>query len=400
MTKFWRVVWYEYRKYVLRRRFLLTILGLPFFVVLMLIIGVLIGASSLDNSPLGYVDQSDMLAGTSSPNTNSRFDQIELIAYPTEREALSALNAEEIQAYYVLPAGYPEAKEIELFYLDERPRQSVQQQFRNLVRTSLLKDQPSQIAQRLLEGPEFVTPLSDGTSQSVQSSILIKIVLPTIASIAFVITIFTSSGYLMQAVVEEKENRTMEVLITSLSPGQLMAGKIVGISGVGLTQIFTWLVSAAVVLLIGRFYFDWIGTIRFETDMLLSLAVTMLPAFVMVAALMTTVGSTVTQASEGQQMTGLFTLPVMAPYWFTGIIISNPDSPLVLGLSFFPFTAPVTMALRSGATVIPAWQIAIVALVLLGAAAVSIWLAGRAFRLGMLRYGQRLSWRELVGQTG
>jgi len=78
--------------------------------------------------------------------------------------------------------------------------------------------------------------------------------------------------------------------------------------------------------------------------------------------------------------------------------MSNPNSPLALGLSLFPLTAPLTMLLRDGLTILPAWQIALSALVQVLSAVAAIWLAGRAFRLGMLRYGKRLKWREVFAR--
>ena len=121
----------------------------------------------------------------------------------------------------------------------------------------------------------------------------------------------------------------------------------------------------------------------------------MLPTYILVAALMTAVGSTVTQASEGQQVTGMFILPIMVPYWFVGPIMLNPNGPLAIALSFFPLTAPVTLTLRAAATTIPFWQIALNAGLLILAAAGAMRLSSHAFQLGMLRYGQRLNWREI-----
>lgn len=121
----------------------------------------------------------------------------------------------------------------------------------------------------------------------------------------------------------------------------------------------------------------------------------MLPGFVMIAALMAAMGATVGDEREGQQMAGLFTLPIMVPFWFLYPLLTNPNGPLAIGLSYFPLTAPITLALRIGFATIPVWQLALnitaLALYALGA----LWLSGRAFRIGMLRYGQRVRLSEL-----
>jgi ABC-2 type transport system permease protein len=121
----------------------------------------------------------------------------------------------------------------------------------------------------------------------------------------------------------------------------------------------------------------------------------MLPAFVMVAALMTAVGATVTESREAQQVSGLFILPMVAPYWFIPVIMSHPNSPLSVALSIFPLTAPVTLPMRVFFTVVPAWQIILTIFVLVATALGALWLAGKVFRMGMLRYGKRLSLREM-----
>jgi ABC-2 type transport system permease protein len=210
----------------------------------------------------------------------------------------------------------------------------------------------------------------------------------------------TSSGYLMQAVVEEKENRTMEIIITSVSPVQLMAGKIIGDIAIGLTQLGVWLVFIVLGISIGGRYVSWLQQISLPVEVLALAAVVLAPAFVMFCALTAALGATVTEGREAQQVTGLFSLVIWLPYFFIALLIEHPNSPLALGLSFFPLTAPLTVLLRAGFTEIPGWQLATSSIILVLSAVGSLWLAGRAFRLGMLRYGQRLRLAELFRRGG
>jgi ABC-2 type transport system permease protein len=153
-------------------------------------------------------------------------------------------------------------------------------------------------------------------------------------------------------------------------------------------------------ILIGRNYFDWINRIQFGWDFIGLMLVALLPAFIMIAALMAALGATVTEAREAQQISGLFVLPLMVPYWFSFQIITNPNGPLAVGLSFFPLTAPATLTLRAGFTQIPTLQLVLNIALLVVAAGGAIWLAARTFRLGMLSYGKRLSLRQLFGRHG
>jgi ABC-2 type transport system permease protein len=200
----------------------------------------------------------------------------------------------------------------------------------------------------------------------------------------------------MHAIVEEKENRTMEVLMTTISPTQFMAGKIVGDISIGLTQLLVWAGLAAGLSLIGRNFLDSFNEINLSWRTLSFLSLALLPSFILVSALMAIAGATVADARDAQQLASLMTLPVFIPYWLIFTLMNNPNSPLAIGLSFFPLTAPVSLTFRMAATQIPAWQITTIIATQALAAIGALWLAGRAFRLGMLRYGKKLTITEIL----
>lgn len=398
MTKLLSIFWNEYTRHVLRRRFLFAVFSVPFFIFVLSAVSIMAVVLSTDYSPIGYVDQSGLLAHPKPlPPSTSFFDRsISMIPYQNVQEARSALDTKTIQAYFILPPDYQTTARSQMFYLKE-PDSSIQSQFEDFLRVNLLSSQPTPIAKRLDQGTTFIIQSADG-KQQLDTSEWYNIVLPLISGILFITIIFSSGGYLMQAVVEEKENRTMEIIITSVSPGQMMAGKIAGDIGVGLTQLLAWIVFGAVAILAGGHYFTWVSQIRIGANYGL-LIVTLFPSFVMIAALMAAIGATVTEAREAQQIIGLFSLPIWIPYWFIYPIMTNPNGPLAIGLSFFPLTAPVTLSIRTAFTSIPIWQLSLNVVVLVLFALAALWLAGRTFRLGMLRYGKRLSWREVFSKV-
>jgi ABC-2 type transport system permease protein len=151
-------------------------------------------------------------------------------------------------------------------------------------------------------------------------------------------------------------------------------------------------------LILGKNYFPWLGSFSFSAEMIGVILAVMIPAFIMLSGLMAAVGATVTEASEGQQIMGLFTIPIWLPYLLTGVFISNPNSPIAIAMSLFPLTAPMTITIRMSFTTIPIWQVVTSIIILVLSAFGSVWLAGRAFHLGMLRYGRRLRWKELFSQ--
>ena len=400
MSKIWQIIKYEYKRHVFRKRFLVSLLSLPAVVVTMVGVGLLVAFFSIDTAPVGYIDRSGVLENPQRPEMDAGFvePEIEFIAYQDEEQAQQELVAGEIQGYYVIPKNYPESPEVELVFF-EMPGSGVQSQFDAFMRENLTTFQnlDPQIQARLQEGSTITITSLDG-SREIRDDQWFMIFTPFIAGIMFVIVVMTSGGYLLQAVVEEKENRTMEIVITSVTPTQLMAGKIVGDIGVGLTQLVIWLVFGWIGMTIGGQLIPFLQDFSLPTDYMLVLFLVLLPSFVMVAAIMAAIGSTMTELREAQQVQGLFTLPMMIPYYLASTIMMNPNGTLAMVLSFFPLTAPITILMRMAFTVVPVWQIALNISILVVFAAFAIWFAGRAFRMGMLRYGKKLSIKEVFGK--
>jgi len=398
MTRLWHVAWHEYHRHVFTRRFVLVgLLSVP--LVMLVMVGLIFLIISLDTNttPLGYVDHSGLLANPiSAPAPEWPDKLVPFLSFETETAARSALDAGQIQAYYVLPADYLSSGHLSVYHLGAF-KSPARTQFYNFLTANLLKSTDPLIAYRLVKGAEVIVQSPDG-SRSVSSRNWFNVILPMVAGIAFIIAMFSTGGYLMQAVVEEKENRTMEVIITSVSPNQFMAGKIIGDTAVGLTQIVLWLVFIVLPILLLRNTISFLQGIQISSQTLILVLFVMFPAFILVSALMAAIGATVSEAREGQQMVSILSLPIWIPYMLTGSIMNSPNSPLAIGLSLFPLTASLTMLLRDGLTILPAWQIVLSSAVQILSAAGAIWLAGRAFRLGMLRYGKRLKWREIFAK--
>jgi ABC-2 type transport system permease protein len=399
MIKTLRVALHEYRQHVFNKRFLMGLLSVPLVMLLMVGLVFLIISMETNTTPIGYLDHSGLLTNpVPAPKPEPPDQPVPFVAFQTEAEARSALDAGKIQAYYVLPEDYLTTGALRVVHIGQ-VKAPARRQFYNFLGANLLKNTDPAVAARLVKGADVTVQSTDG-SRSLSGDNWFSFLVPMIAGIGFIIAMFTSGGYLMQAVVEEKENRTMEVIITSVSPNQFMAGKIIGDTCVGLTQILAWMLFIIIPILVARNSVKFLQGFQLSTQTLVVLIFTMLPSFVLVAALMATIGATVTEAREGQQMTGFISLPVWIPYMLTGLLMSNPNSPLSITLSMIPLTAPVTLLVRDGLTILPAWQIAVSAAIQISCAIAVIWLAGRAFRLGMLRYGKRLVLRELFARQG
>ncbi len=399
MKKLWKVAWHEYRRHVFNRRFVLvSLLSVP--LVILVIFGLIFLIISLDTNttPLGYVDYSGLLSNpVSAPAPEPPDKPVEIRPFSSEAAAQTALESGQIQAYYVLPVDYLTTGTLSVIHMGAI-KTPARLQFYNFMSANLLRNIDPVIANRLVKGSEIIVQSPDG-SRSISSKNWFNVIIPMVAGIAFIIAMFSTGGYLMQAVVEEKENRTMEVIITSVSPNQFMAGKIIGDTAIGLSQIFLWMVFIVVPVLVLRDKVTFLQGIQIAPQTMLLSVFVMLPAFILVSALMAAIGATVSEAREGQQMVGMISLPIWIPYMLTGALMSSPNSPLAVGLSLFPLTAPLTMLIRDGLTILPTWQVALSGGIQVVCAVAAIWLAGRAFRMGMLRYGKRLKWREVFARN-
>jgi ABC-2 type transport system permease protein len=395
MKKFWLVFLHEYKRHVMRKRFVFAILSMPLFVAFLVLIGFLSVWLQFNNKPVGYIDQYQILENPQQVpvEEKSLFAKVPSLPFTDETSAKTALNAGKIQAYFTFSDNYMSTGEVTMT-TNEKPGANAESDFGDFVSYNLVKDMPEPVFLRLTEGNNITVRALDGSREMGADNWMVML-LPMLAGVLFIIAVNISGGYLMQAVVEEKENRTMEILVTSVSPTQLMAGKVVGDLLVGLTQLVVWVLFLIIGLKVAPLFIPDMGTMPgIDGKYIWLIAGTMLPAFVMIAAAMGAMGATATESQEAQQMAGLFTLPIVVPFWFVSQIMFNPNGALAVGMSMFPLTAPIALPLRAGFTNIPWWQTSITITVLVILALFSLWLSGKIFRIGMLRYGKKVSFKE------
>ncbi|MBN1657169.1 MAG: ABC transporter permease, partial [Anaerolineae bacterium] len=214
--------------------------------------------------------------------------------------------------------------------------------------------------------------------------------------------VITTFGYLGEAVVTEKENRTMEVVVTSVSVERLMAGKILGGLGIALLQLVVWIVCLVLIVVVGGTVLgvEWLQNIDPNWRDIGVVVVVALPAYLFLAALTTALGATLVEDQEIQQLGGLAFFLLFLPLYLLVPLSQEPNGTLALVFSFFPLTSVTTIALRCLLMEVPAWQVAVAAGIALASGVAMTWLAGKAFRASMLRYGQRVRLRELLGRRG
>lgn len=395
MKKFWLVLANEYKRHVLRKRFIFAILSFPLMIAFIILVSFISARMNYDPRPVGFIDSYHILATTHQvPSEGDKFmPPVEVIQFADESSATSALNKGEIQAYFILSENYMQNGSVTEVTLST-PSNNASSNFGHFMTYNLASSLSGEVANRLVEGKNLIIRSLDG-SREMNANNWISIVLPILSGFLFFIAVNVSGGYILQAVVEEKENRTMEILVTSVSPTQLMAGKIAGDLLVGLTELFIWILFAVIGLTVAPSFLPLNQTIVIKASEILLLAATFLPASILISGLMGAVGAMTTDAREAQQISTIFTLPMVAPLWFISAIMLNPNGAVSVAMSLFPLTAPFALPMRAVFTTIPVWQIIFTLSLLWILAGLSLWFAGRVFRIGMLRYGKRLSLREI-----
>ncbi len=240
-------------------------------------------------------------------------------------------------------------------------------------------------------------------------------------------TVFIYGMMVMRSVMEEKVSRIVEVMISSVKPFQLMMGKIIGVGAVGLTQVAIWVVLIPIFAVIVNFIFGVdagsmdnlpgamgdpnLGGLE-EMDMNVGLIMQelaaqkwwlIIPLFIiyflggyfLYASLFAAVGSAMSDdMGEGQALTIPITIPVLIAFYIMIVAVRAPNSTLAVWSSIFPLFSPIVMPARLAFDP-PAWQIALSIISLIGTAVFFVWLSARIYRVGILMYGKKISFREI-----
>jgi ABC-2 type transport system permease protein len=395
MHNFWIVARHEYRHLVIKRSFILVTLAIPVALAALIAFTVLVATSGENHLPIGYVDHSGQLDPTRQASLPDAKERIAIASFPNQELALAALQLKQIQAFFVIPADYPKSLMTELYYLDKPPGESAWGDFDDFVRINLLSSYPAESAKRLLEGPEItVHDIANGRDFS--SAGIINIIIPIAASFLLLFATLSASGYMLQVVTDEKENRVMEVMITSLTPGQLIGGKAFGLLGVALTQLAIYAGVAIAAIYFAAPFVQQLQHASIPWAYLGVVALFFFPSYALLSAIMLMIGAAVTTQQQGQQIAGMLNLVFMLPLFLLVFIFENPSGLVATLLTLFPPTAFLTVSLRWGLGSVPLWQLALSWVLLVATAGFFIWGAVRVFRVGMLRYGQILEFKSIL----
>jgi ABC-2 type transport system permease protein len=398
MNKTLLIFRHEFRVTIKRTAFIIMTFIVP--LIALLAIGayhVISGAikPSTEITNIGYIDN---LGGFDQYTSQ---DKIKLVLYDSTDGINKALGSKDIKGYFVISPDYLNNGLINYFTLEKQlaPPPDTLSAIKNFLSSNLLTGKVPQSTIGLVEAPLNVitTRLTEKGSISPEQGGYGNLLVPGIFSLLLMLSIMFSSSYLIQGLGDEKENRLIEVLLSSVSVRQLIVGKVLGLGAAGLVQVVVWVISTPLLLgLVSSSIGGFLKTLVVPPNFYILCVVYFILGYLLFAMISTGIGAISPSAREGQQLATIFTLPAIAPLWFSSAIMLFPNSPVWVVLTIFPITAPVVLMMRLGSTDVAAWQIAVSILVMLLSIAGGLLLTARIVRTYLLMYGKRPGLGEII----
>ena len=397
MKKIWLVLSHEIETIVRSRSFILTLILVPlvgFLVVF--IVGILqrnnpspdLTSLLLPERPpvKGFVDYSGIIL-----EVPEELGEI-VRAYPNESDGLQELKEGQIAVLYVVSRDYLETGRMDLYAQQINLLEDSGNAYPVdwLIHYNLLKDKP-QLLDRVVQPLNLKVEFIATEKPPRDPNDMLTFFVPYGITLFFYVFILGSASLLLSNITTEKQNRVMEILLTSVTPSQMMTGKIIGLGLVGLLQMVVWLVSALILLQFSGRTFTALQGIQIPPAIIGWGVLYFILGYTIFAGLMAGIGALVPNLREASQATFLVILPLIIPLMFISLLIHRPDAALSLGLSLFPLTSPVAMMTRLAATPVPIWQLGLAAVLQALTAVFIIRLVAGMFRAQNLLSGQPFS---------
>lgn len=431
MEKLWLIVQREYLVRVRRRSFILATLLTPLALALLFVVAIFIFQAAQTTVRVAIVDDLGFL--------DKGLKDSELVFFKIVDEPIDSLKrhfkARGYDGVLHVPALPRIGKSVSVtYYSDKRLPLSTQSYIETELARKLraykvlqsgydkaiLESFDTEVD--LLERGLTFTETGEVVEEDKTGSSAVASFLGMMMGFILYIVLFTYGSLVMRSVMEEKINRIVEVVISSVKPFHLLLGKILGVSGVGLTQFAIWIVLLQVFLLVAGLFlpFELLtsrpptmgeGVAQGEPDEIMQLLqaagqlnwwlivplflLYFLGGYLIYASLFAAVGSAVgDDLGESQSLTLPITIPVILALYIMLAVIENPESNMATWASMVPLSSPIVMPARLPFEP-PVWEIAASLVILLASAAFFIWLSGRIYRVGILMYGKKASFKEI-----
>lgn len=409
MNKVLLIIQREYLTRVRKKSFIVMIFVVP---LLILAMGGVIALVAKDSDKLTTLqiinvsDDSKIFAG--------KFHDVSNIKFTVSHQDLKADKAdskkdENISTLYI-PADYAKKGSVQIFSKKKSPMQltdEIEKQMGDIAfnYNMVLHHIDTAVIHSIKKADISVNTVEITETGDKSSNLGANMGVGIACAIFIYLSLFIYGGQVMRGVIEEKTSRIIEVIISSVKPFQLMLGKIIGVGLVGLTQFTAWIILSVISSKIAGHAFN--SPQGFMTGLIATLSTIpfgyilgcflfyFLTGYLLYSALFAAVGSAVDSETETQQFMFPITLPLLFTYMLSvTVLFRAPDSALAVWLSIIPFTAPVAMMVRLPFDP-PVWQIALSMFMMVVGFIFTTYVASRVYRVGILMYGKKASFKEL-----
>jgi ABC-2 type transport system permease protein len=220
--------------------------------------------------------------------------------------------------------------------------------------------------------------------------------LPFVLMFMIYMTVLIYGMVVMRSVLQEKTSRVMEVMLSSATSTQMMAGKLLGVGAVGITQILIWLSTVVLFRTQSISSSPMLKDLNIQPIVLICLPIFFLLGYLLYSTMYAAVGAMVNSEEEAQQLQWPVMMPLILCSVFASAIIRDPNTPLAFWSSMFPLTAPILMFVRIAVQTPPVWQIVLSIALQILAIWGMVWVCARIYRIGILMYGKRPTLPEIM----
>jgi ABC-type Na+ efflux pump, permease component len=431
MNKLWLIFKREYFTRVKKKSFIIITLLTPLIFSLFVLIPIWIESYESDDAHrVAVIDDGQLLKGILKDENNLHFHFEDT---PLE-ELKGQLESKNYDGILLIPTlkNLKEYKHTVYYYSDRQLgfdlrlgiEGKVSRGIRDykIVAMGFDKENLDGLRTKVSLNPE---PIDESKKDESSMAAVIAVAMGGIMGGLMYITIFVYGMMVMRSVMEEKTNRIVEIIISSVKPFQLMLGKIIGVGAVALTQIAIWAIMIPSVSFIVQLLFGVKSTSRLETasnnipidqeeignamtQVMTELAaqnwLLIIPVFILFflggyllySSMFAAIGSAMgDELGEGQMLTFPIFIPVIIAFYIMTVVIRAPNSSLAVWSSIFPLFSPIVMPARLAFDP-PLWQVGLSIISLLATALFFVWLSGRIYRVGILMYGKKITFKELA----
>lgn len=395
----------EFNATVRRREFVLVTLGLP---LLYVFIGIIVGGTTASvartsieqesrRAPsIGYLDQSGLMDKATLEGRRGRNR-----VFTSEQQGQQAVRDKQVRAFVVIPPDFARKSSV-VVYAPEKSgsilsgassRGDNSAYIATLRRALLATKTDKQTADLVTSSVDVETRTADPKTGVFRAPDTLreigKFAVPYAFSLLLLLSVIMGSSYLLHGIVEEKENRVIEVLLSAVTHEELLLGKILGLGAVSLTQLAIWVSGAVAVVGAIAARFPQASALVAGPGLIFTAVLLFLLGYAMNATLMAGFGAMGTSWRESSQISSIVVLPLVLPTMIMPVFLEQPNGAIARTLSLFPLTAPVSMMLRVAAGGASIGEVVLCAFLLLVTTVFFLRGAARLFRLSLLLYGQR-----------